>query len=750
MAKGTVPPSAPSGTEGHGLPKNIDSTSAAGGNAAASSFSVLQLLRIIERRKWIAIPIFVVVVVLALLYALAAQNVYESFATLDIDAQSTSGGNGLADLVQEKLGGEEANTRYQTQMRIMQSNSVLEQVAKELDLAHKQPFAESLSKIPVAAGAPFTSAQRNTILGLMRQASKFSLQPGTSIVQVTFRSPDPKLARDVPNAVLDTYISKDLGSGVQGTRRVSEWLDAEMLDLRKQVEQAQQKLAMFQQNHNIIGLDESQNILVDRLRLLNEQLTSAESDRITKEAYYKIAQTRNPELLGSVGGSPNLQILRGQEMELKTQYDDALSRYGSKYPKVGELKNQLDTLESAINVEIQRVQQHFEQDYLASRKAEDGIRGDLEQQKQEIYQINRSAAEYAMLRHDAEATRSLYDAIQYKLKETGIMGTIKSTQFRIVDDAALPDRPVAPRRAMIIGVASLAGLFLACLISFIVDSIDDAIYSFVELEQGAAMPILGAIPHLQSRRDADAISARDPSVTGKLSERALKFLVDISAPTSSAAEAFRGMRSSMLLGFVDKSPQLQLITSSSPGEGKSFVSCNYAITLAQGGARVLLVDTDLRRGTVNKKFEMPVFPGLTNILSERDKSWNIDSPIPALPNLFVLPSGPFPPNPAELLNSDRMAELLEEWRRTYDYVIMDSAPLVPVADTFGLAAKSDLVVMIARVGSTHMRVLLRMLEMLKRVNAPIGGIIVNDVQKNVDEYRYYYGNYTYGEASKAD
>lgn len=728
-------------TESHSPLQGIASVEQA--RPSGVSLSFVQMARIIRRRKWIAICVFLVVVGITSIYLLQATPQYQGIATVDISAQSNSS-TSVGELIQDKLTGEDANVKMQTEMNIMQSQSVLMQVAKRLDLPHKRPFAQALRKDPVPAGSTnYTPSQEQAIVGIMLHSSKFSLEPGTTIVQVSYMSPDPVLAKDVPNTIIDAYIGKDLGSGYQGTARVVDWLDAQVQDLRNQAQATQQKLTDFQRKHGIIGVDESQNILVEKVRLINEQLTTAETDRIAKEANYRIAQTNNPELIGAISPNPQLQILRGQEMDLRNQYNDARSRYGDNYPTVRQFKNQLDALQTQIDTEIAKARQHFQLDYLASIKTEAGLRADLQAQEKAVFALDQNAADFAILRHDAEATRNLYDAIQYKLKETGLMDTLKSTQFRMVDEASMPSHPAAPRKTVILAGSVLIGLFLSVGTALVVGIADDAVYSSSDLEKATGKPIVGAVPHM-------VLADNKKSGRGDL-QHIPSSLVLLREPSSSGAEAFRGLRSSLLLSYADRVPQVQAITSVGEGEGKSLITLNYAVSLAQRGARVLLVDADLRRGTVHVRLQIPQSPGLTNFLSSHeDVGHEMRTPFPELPNLSVLPRGPVPPNPAELLDSRRMADFLERWRLNYDYIIIDTAPLLPVSDTFAVAARSDMVLLVVRIGVTRNRSLLRMLEMLKRVNAYVGGLIINDVTRTLDEYSYYYGDYGYYHEDKKE
>jgi capsular exopolysaccharide synthesis family protein len=365
----------------------------------------------------------------------------------------------------------------------------------------------------------------------------------------------------------------------------------------------------------------------------------------------------------------------------------------------------------------------------------------LDEQKRAVFAVDQNAADFAILRHDAESSRNLYDAIQYKLKETGLLDTLKSTQFRMVDEAQMPSQPAEPQRAVILLGTGLVGMFLGCMGALAVGFADDAVYSSDDLERITGRPVLGAIPRIQvsgSGKKASVANDQTPSTIILLKE-----------PTSSGAEAFRGLRSSLLLSFVDKTPQIQVVTSAAQGEGKSLIAINYAASLAQRGAKVLVVDADLRRGMLHHRLGIPLTPGLTNLLSSLNEHVEEpQAPFPDLPNLSVLPRGPNPPNPVELLDSRKMTELLDRWRSKYDFIILDSAPLLPVADTFALASKSDMVLFIVRIGSTRRRSLVRMLQMLDRAKAPVGGLIINDVSRSLDEYAYYYGDYGYYHSDK--
>ena len=657
-----------------------------------------------------------------LCYVQLTKRLYSASATLDInqqDSQST-----FSDLLQAPMA-DEASMRMQTEEKIMASSTVLLQVANQLDLIHKPEFSWLHANAPDVAH--LSAVQKADLAGSLRNDMSFSIVPGTTIVAITYTSTNQFLARDVPNAVVDVYIGQDLGSGQIGTRQVSDWLQRQTNDLRQQVEVSAQKLANFQRAHNLVGADESQNVQVDKLRMLNEQVGSAQLDRIGKETNYRLAQSGNVELLGTLGLDPQLTALRSQQSQLQAEYNALNTRYGQGYPRMHELTLQLEAVQAQIRAEVGALRTHYEQDYQVAKQNEDRLTAEQKDAERGIFNLDERAAEYAMLRHDAESTRTLYDEIQMKVKESGIIDTLKSTRFRVVDDAALPTVPVSPRKTFDVLVSLVLGLLGGCILAFIVDAVDDAVFSAADLERQTGLPVLGITPHIEF-------------MPGQKSQ-----LIPLQDARSTALEAFRSLRSAMLLGFGDGATSVQVFTSTTQGEGKSVVSINYARVLAQGGARVLLIDADLRRGSIHSKLGQEAQTGLTHLLSNRTIEADFTPPDPELPTLSVLPRGPIPPNPSELLGSKRFFDLVEAWRTEFDYVIIDSAPILPVADTLAIAQRADLVFLVVRAGVTSTAQLLRVRERLRRLNVPVRGMVLNDVTKAFNEYNYYYGGYEYGD-----
>jgi succinoglycan biosynthesis transport protein ExoP len=655
----------------------------------SSGLSIPEMIRVVRTRRAIVAITFLAVVSLSVLYAVFSTRKYEGVGRLDIDPNRSST-TSLSDTLAQTLGDSEASTRVQTEMAVMQSDTVLLRVAKKLDLPHRKPF-DSLGSFRDAPPPPgsfaLTFLQQDALLQAMKDNLKVSIFPGTTLVEVHFKSPDPALASEFPNAIVDAYIEQDLGASSAGESRVAAWLASEMRDLRAQAANAQTKLAEFQRANHVIGIDESQNILVDRLRLLNQQLTDAEADQIVKESLYRVAQTHDPALLATIAQGATLQILRAQQVDIQNQYHQVASKYGPGYVKVHELKDQLDKVNGDVAAESSNIERRFQEEYLASKKSEDNLRSSFQTQELAFYKLNEGAAQFAMLRHDATSTRDLYDALQYKLKEAGISETLKSTMIRIIDNARQPAIPVQPKVPLVLAIGVFMGLAGGVGMALAVDSLSDG--------------------------------------------------------QSIASEGYRQLRSSVLLSLVDTPPRVILISSAHVAEGKSITSANYATALALGGASVLLIDADLRRGTLHRYFGMANQSGLTAALSGSLRSDHYMRPIPELPNLAVVPTGVRPPNPSELLSSLRMQDFLQDSLESFDYIIIDSAPLLPVADSHALAARADAVILIARAGVTRKRAILRVREILGRTRSKFIGMVVNDVNLRVETYHTYGGGYGY-------
>lgn len=692
--------------------------------------SLTEMRRTILKHKRLTLCTAAVIFGLVCLYTFTKAPVYEGVSRLQIDP-SRSSDLGLDDMLSEKLGTGDSNSRIQTEVKVLQSDTVAMRVIDTLGMAKKPAFAGALANnIKVTNPMEMSPEDREQLLSKFQKKLDVQVLSNTQIVEVRFRSTDPKLATAVANALVDQYMQRNLQSRYDGTTQVSNWLSTQMEDLQTKSAEAQHKLSEFQKQNNILGTDENDNIVIDRLKLLNEQLTEAESDRIVKEARYRLAKTGNPELIAAVIPSTTLQVLRTQDAELKAQLAQLNSKYGSGYPKLGELQSQLVKLNAAIAEEINNVGKRLEDEYLSAVKTESLIRSQFNEQKDKAYQLNEHAVQFAVLKHEVENGQELYDTLQMKLKMAGVTAGLSSSYIGVVDRAEIPYKPVQPKVPLNLMLGLFGGLFTGLVAAFVVDSLDDTLSSSEELESCIALPVLCSVPttEFDSRSKAASIDAT----------KSLPTLV--SYPQSPAAEAFRSLRSSLLLSSPDRQPRMIAVVSSLPAEGKTTVSVNLGISFAQCGESVLLIDADLRRSTMHAQFGLPhSYDGITTILTQGMNDRAILTPLEALPNLKMLPAGPHPPNPAELLSSKRMLEVLEAFSAQFDRIIIDTPPILSVSDSLPLANIADAVVLVVRSGVARKKAVLRARSLLERANSNLVGIVFNGVNLQLEHYYYAQG-----------
>jgi capsular exopolysaccharide synthesis family protein len=702
--------------------------------------------KVLIKRKWIILMGIVIGLAMATLYILTTIPQFEAAALIDVN-EDKQNNIGITDLVQQQVGSlEGALVRVSTEIKIMQSDSVSMDVINALDLYHKPPFSQLFK--PGSYNGKLTADQRENLLQTFKGSTKILLSAGTDLVEVRFRNQDPVMAASVANQIVDCYVDRTLRVRYEGTTKVSSWLSGKLDQLKNQVQTSQAQLLDYQKQNNLIGSSEEgggDDLTIEDLRTSNQQLSEAEADRVVKEARYRMAQTRNPELLLSVAPSTALSQLRQQQAALLVQQAQLQSKYGPDWPRLREVQSSMDQVQRDIDFEITNLTKRFEVEYNTALSTEALMRSRLQAAKQDAYQQNRSAAQYEILKHGAESASDLYDALQTRLKEAGITAGLSTNTIDIVDRASVPSRPVFPVKKNDVGIGFVGGLLLGLILALFAETIDDTIRTSDDAESVVGLPALAVIPHF------DPAAKKPVAIAGTAAAEAEKErmarvspdLISYTEPQSYVSEGFRTLRSSIMLSAVDRDPNLILLTSSFATEGKSTCAANLAISFARRAARVLLVDTDLRKGTLHMKFRTSNRFGLSTLLSRESEGQAYEHPLPDLPNLTLVTRGPISVNPGEMLASRSMEELLERWRSEYDHVILDTSPILAVADTLSIAPNVDACFILVRSGITRKKALLRTREQMRRVNARVQGIIVNDVDLRLENYYTYSKRYNY-------
>jgi capsular exopolysaccharide synthesis family protein len=704
--------------------------------------SLMDVWRVLMKRSFIILTVTAVFLAVAAIYSFHTKPVYESVARIEIKPNETPN-VGLQGLIDEQRGGE-SGSALQTEILVLQSNSVVLQTAESLNLIDKVREDERNAG-KAGAQTPsgeMTPAERIALIDLIKKGLHIQIVPTTQMVDIRYRSTDPKLATEVVNKLVDTYIDEDLRSKFDRTMHVSIWLQKQLEGLKQAAGDAQRQLADYQKAHNIVGTDETSNLTMQNLAQTSSDLESAEADRIMKEARMREFQSQDPDMVALMGDDPQLGALRNQLTTLQTERAQLASKFGEHHPRILELNAQIDKVQASIKKEVALARRQVRDEFIGSQRMEQMLQKRLETQKEAAYRLNEDEAQYAILRHEAELNRDLYDALQMRLKEASVTAGLSATNITVVDRASVPLVPIAPRKALSLLLGLLGGLLCGAVVAFMVESVDDTLQTSEEVENVSLLASLATIPHISL--DAGK-RKRKGGEEPPLSASQMQQLVTLNNPKSHAAEAYRGLRSSLLLSSIDRPPRVLVVTSAFPGEGKTTTAANAAIAFAQRGERVLLVDADLRRGSLDRVFGLDERTlGLSSVLTQPGTLGGMAAPLAELPLLAVLPTGPRPPNPAEMLSSNRMEEQLSQWALEFDRVVIDTAPVLAVSDTQAMAALADTVVLVARAGMTRKRALIRARDLLWRINAPIAGVVVNDVDMRLENfYTYRYGMYGY-------
>ena len=705
--------------------------------------SVLDYWKILVKRKWIVIATAVVVFTLVAVATFSTTPVYEASGQIAIYRDNPAP-LGFKDQVPTDSGSSDDwdyTVGLTTQSRVLQSDTLALMVIHNLQLdrnphfAGYQPGARGNAGQVALTGSATDSARQTAMINAFESGLTVTMIPNTRLIELRYASTDPRLAADIVNALAQAYVENNRRTKYESTTQASDWLSKQLADLQVKVETSQQQLADYQREHGILGLDEKQNIITSKLDELNKDLTDAEADRIQKEAAYRQMENGSGQ---HAADDQLLQGLRQQEADVKSQLAQLTVQFGPAYPKVVELNSKLKEIQASIQAETHRSVGRAQNDYNVALQRERMLHGALDKQKQEANQLNESAIQYNILKKEADTNRQLYDDMLQKLKEAGIEAGLKATNVHIVDAARVPTSPSKPNIPRNLALGFLMGIMGGVVFAFVLELLDSTVRTPEQVQMISALPSLGIVP-LSS--GATRKGKAPPLLPGKSAvARGGVGLIAYSRPRSEIAEAYRALRTSILLSSLGAPPKVILVTSALPQEGKTTTSMNSAIVLAQKGGKVLLVDADLRRPGVHQTMGMSSRAGLSTLLTGSDKGENLIQTSRQLKNLFILPAGPTPPQPAELLGSDLMRSLLQHWREEYDHIVIDTPPALTVTDAVLLSPAVDAVILVIRSGRTPKDALRRARDLLAQVNARVMGVVVNAIDlQSPDMYYYYYG-----------
>ena len=717
--------------------------------------------RIIQKRRWTILSILLVTFVSVLIVTIKEKPIYRANTLLEIEKENPN-----IPTVQELFQLEDLSDNYlETQYKVLQSDTLARRVIEELHLDQvrefnppkREWFWQNAHAAAREDGLVVEPETEQAIL--VRFNDHLSVEPvrRSRLVQVSFESQDPSIAAKALNALASNYIQENLESRWDAAQKASEWLSQQLQSFKAKLEKSEDDLQDYAQNNGLLFLEtekgDTENIVDERLRQLQDELTKAQADRYAKESLYRLVQAGDYSSLPGVVDNKLMQDLTERLADLEKQEAALTPTFTSDYPKVKEIQSQIDNIQKILNQERKRAAQGIVDDYTAAVRREALVREAFDQQQQQANLVAARAVQYNILKREVDTNKQLYDGLLQRLKEAGVSAGMNASNIQIVDAAVPPTKPVSPRPLLNLGLALLLGLGCGIGVAFLQEHWDNTLKNSDDIERLLRVPTLALIPSRESLNHASATVYGRPGQSLTLPNGKHVSLQKVSAKAwiridsngtqhSALSEAFRGLRTSVLLSAAGRPPRSLTFVSAEPGEGKTTIASNLAICLAQLGKRVLLIDGDMRRPCVHKLFDITDHPGgLVTYLTGEDDWRQLVRPT-GMANLDCLVCGPVPPNPSELLSSDRMQALIREAMTDYQFVLVDAPPLLNVADGRILATMVEGAILVVRGGFTSRELVQHAQLHIRDVGAHLIGVVLNDV--DVRHNGYYKGYYKYG------
>jgi capsular exopolysaccharide synthesis family protein len=637
--------------------------------------------------------------------------------------------------------GDDPQRKMMTEVAILTSDTLLVNVARDLNLPNNQIFLAS--RTPVHGRSLDDPAVRQATIKKMKASLTVTLVPKTDIIRIGYSSLSPKLSADIVNTLIVDYIGRSYQTRYESTQNVSRWLSGQLDDLKQQVETSQNQMMDLQKRLGVLGFDPSHNQIATSLDDLAKAEGTAKLARILAESRYQLLMGMNPDAISSsldqsTGVSQTaLTQLRTGLATARANLAELTANLGPKHPSVLAAKGEVDELQQQVDAEQNRLLTQAKENYLLAKQNEEQTNAALEEEKTNAYKLRDDLVQYTMLQRTFESNRTLYEELMQRLRTAGIEAGLESLEIDVVDRAVPPAVPTTTPRSTLVLTWTAVGLVAGILLAFLLESLDTGLRSIAEIESVTELPSLAIVPRAK-RSTPEQVAAMS------VVERNVSVLTQ---PKSQFTESFRSLRTALLLSTVGREPRFILFTSATPSEGKTTTASNLAVILSQRGTRVLLIDADLRRPNVHHRFGLNGKLGLSTVLSGQTKLEDSVQQVREVPGLDILASGPVPPFPTEMLSSETMSELLRHSGELYTHVVIDSPPILSVTDGVLLSRQVDAVVLVVRHAKSSKHIVRRGRDLLIRSGAPLVGIVLNAVDLNAPEYYGYYGYTGYSYSS---
>ena len=701
---------------------------------------------VLGKRRWTILAAVCVLAAAVAIVSFKMRPVYRAVARVEVDAESPEI-QSLSDLYRSTPSDDEF---LQTQVNVLESDTLAWETIQELNLENNPEFNPGAG---AADSAGPVGPQRGKLIRAFRKNLHVELMRNSRMLGISYESTDPERAAAIANALVNNYAEYNFRIKYDSTRQASSWMEQQLDELKAKTEKSQQQLVDYERENAIVNVSDKENVVEERLADLSRDLTIAQNDRVQKESLNNLALS-NPSQAALLVQDDLSQRLDERLADLSAQYADALTEYGPKFPKVVRLQSQMKSMQGFADEERRRLMERIQNDYRAARGRERLLSDAVTAEKGEVGKLNQLLIRHNMLKREFDTNQQLYESLLQRLKDATVSAGLRATNIHVIDTAFVPSTPVRPKRLMNVGIALLVGLILGVTFAFVEEGLDNSIKSAEDVERLIGAPALAIVPAAGSegRRVYGAANGKRRVLGKPISNGAVAMAV-LKHPASALSESYRALRTAILLSTAAGPPQALLITSPQPNEGKSCTSMNLALALAQRSGRVLIVDGDLRKPCVARQLGLSREPGLSGVLTGAHGLDEVICRVDCAPQLWVLPSGATPPNPAELLSSPQMADILQQLRARFDHIVLDSPPLLMVTDATVLSTLVDGVILVVESGVTVRGALLRAQSLIDSAGGRLLGVVMNKVDLRHDAYyyasraRYYHAYYDATSAS---
>ncbi len=665
-----------------------------------------EIVQVFWEWKWITITMLVISTTLGLIRNFKAVPIYQASASIEVTAETPRIVN-----IQDIVTTDTRNADYlNTKLQVLRSRSLAEKIVKATALNENPDF------VPGAGpGADFAGALLGCVTAQLRRGSR--------IIDVVAEHPNPKVAALIANGVAEEFIKWNLDSRLAASMDTIRWLSEQAQDYKDRLSKSEQAVQEYREKARDVSLEDSYNIVVDKLKSLNGAMASASMARLTAETEWKQVQSQlnagqDPTQISAIASDEDVVALRQNLIQKQIAVSTLRQRYKEKYPAMAAALAEQAELESRLKQTCTAAVEKIKARYLMAQAKEEGLREPLSQQELQALDLSRKLVAYSALKRNTDSDRQLYETLLTRMKEAGVAGKLEQNNLRIIDPARVPGGPCRPDKTRNLIQAILMGLIAGLVLSYGAHIYDDKIKTYKDIESYLGMPLLCEVPRIDSK----TIRGRATIVNDE--------------PQSLAAEAFSSLRATIAASPNAKDVRILMVTSTAPGEGKSLVSSNIAIAFAHDNLRTLLIDADMRRPSLQKSFPVKAELGLSEYLTDGKKKDEVIQPS-GISNLDVIMAGKIAQNPAELLGSARMRELVEDEIKRYDRIIIDTPPAAVVSDAIVLLPRVQGIVYVTHFRKLRRDAVARAVRKLRDMGAPLIGNVLNNIDLKKHGYYYY-------------